>query len=1152
VRFDRLELIRWGALADVTLDLSGGSFGLHVVYGDNEAGKSTTRRAISALLFGVPGQSPDRFRFDYRSLRVGARLRLADGTPFAFQRRKGTKDTFLDPDGAPSSDALLRRALGGVDRETFEQEWSLDHPRLRAGGAALLQGEGELGQSLLGAGLGGIGVGALLTELEGEAKEVFGKRGSVVARLLEQIKERRRARDAHAVSVTQALGQRVALVELLDARRAVDEERRARTHELARLERVEKAHPVLRERDRLADELARLEGVPIVGADFGKRRVMEQAAFDRARLEHERAERDVALCDERAAAVVIDHAVLSQASAIDALHSGLLAHKDREKQLASSEAERARAEREIAAKATSIGLDRATLVALARGPYRVLHDRARELAGVETEIRANLLALRASLRSDEAERSRLEAALGDLGPPPPDDAPLQKALERARSEVTAATRNLALLRETAERAAAEARGAFEALPRWARGPLGRRALETAQLPSVRDIDACEERLKAEAVKDAAKAREARAGEEARERGLAVAELGGAEVPTAAAVADARAERESAWRLVRAALERRPTGKAAVKDDGLADAYEAAVASADSLADRMHAGAARTVKLAAALEEKAAADARWAAARDESSSAVALALAAKAEWMALWQPLAIEPGSPRAMRAWVASAEEVRRLFQVEIAAQADLDAGRRAEDEALAPLAALLGSAVSGRSADEILTEAGERVERAALGRRQREEIGRELSRARTRVEEQEKRLADEVVREAAWAEEWGRFARSVGGSGRAPREVMAELAMAAEVAAALEKIDDLERSLEAGRRQRDDYLAEARACATAAGAPDAPPADVTALVRSLHDRLSVARAREQERAAERQRGETARRRRADEAERLEIARAALERLCDEAGQRTLDLQELARIERANDERRELKARLDRADAELAMVATDGTASLRAEVSAVSLVDVPMRRRATEEAKTAKDDEMNAMSQSIGALENELKKVTGGADAAEDESEIQGLIAAVGEASQELLRLAFAADLLRQATESYRQKNQSPILRRTSALFERLTLGSFLGVEVDEDDRAMSIIKGVRRDPHELVAVEGMSDGVRDQLFLALRLAIDDILINLSDARARATLDVLGEVATATQVLLFTHHSRVVELAESLVGREVFVHELSRSESVLG
>ena len=42
---------------------------------------------------------------------------------------------------------------------------------------------------------------------------------------------------------------------------------------------------------------------------------------------------------------------------------------------------------------------------------------------------------------------------------------------------------------------------------------------------------------------------------------------------------------------------------------------------------------------------------------------------------------------------------------------------------------------------------------------------------------------------------------------------------------------------------------------------------------------------------------------------------------------------------------------------------------------------------------------------------------------------------------------------------------------------------------------------------------------------------IDDALIHFDDDRARAALAVLGDVARVTQVLFFTHHKRLVELA---------------------
>jgi uncharacterized protein YhaN len=58
-------------------------------------------------------------------------------------------------------------------------------------------------------------------------------------------------------------------------------------------------------------------------------------------------------------------------------------------------------------------------------------------------------------------------------------------------------------------------------------------------------------------------------------------------------------------------------------------------------------------------------------------------------------------------------------------------------------------------------------------------------------------------------------------------------------------------------------------------------------------------------------------------------------------------------------------------------------------------------------------------------------------------------------------------------------------------------------------------------------------------------LVLDDVLIHFDDDRARAALDVLGEVARTTQVLFFTHHARLVELARAVLGPDRLAeHEL--------
>lgn len=89
----------------------------------------------------------------------------------------------------------------------------------------------------------------------------------------------------------------------------------------------------------------------------------------------------------------------------------------------------------------------------------------------------------------------------------------------------------------------------------------------------------------------------------------------------------------------------------------------------------------------------------------------------------------------------------------------------------------------------------------------------------------------------------------------------------------------------------------------------------------------------------------------------------------------------------------------------------------------------------------------------------------------------------------------------------------------------------------------------------ERVSVEGMSDGTKDQLYLALRLAsidkyvqenepipfiVDDILIHFDDERAKETLKVLLELSKKTQVIFFTHHSRLIELMKDIASEDQF------------
>ena len=87
MRFHRLHIPAFGPFTDVELQFPAGGHDLHVIYGANEAGKSSLLRAFRDLLFGIHGQSPDNFLHDYKNLRLIGGIVNRAGDQLIFQRR---------------------------------------------------------------------------------------------------------------------------------------------------------------------------------------------------------------------------------------------------------------------------------------------------------------------------------------------------------------------------------------------------------------------------------------------------------------------------------------------------------------------------------------------------------------------------------------------------------------------------------------------------------------------------------------------------------------------------------------------------------------------------------------------------------------------------------------------------------------------------------------------------------------------------------------------------------------------------------------------------------------------------------------------------------------------------------------------------------
>src|SRR5664280_2463337 len=174
--------------------------------------------------------------------------------------------------------------------------------------------------------------------------------------------------------------------------------------------------------------------------------------------------------------------------------------------------------------------------------------------------------------------------------------------------------------------------------------------------------------------------------------------------------------------------------------------------------------------------------------------------------------------------------------------------------------------------------------------------------------------------------------------------------------------------------------------------------------------------------------------------------------------------------------------------------------------------------------------------------------------ASRDAADRQAALAEIREIAERYVRLRSATLLLQWAIDRYPREKQAPMLKRAGELFAILTGGSFESLQLEFDQQDNVHLAGIRQQGGR-VPVSGMSTGTADQLYLALRIAAvedylghatplpfvaDDLFINFDDDRAGAGFRVLSQLAQKTQVLFFTHHQHLVEVAKQALGTSLF------------
>jgi len=1162
----QLNLVAFGPFTERTLAFDQEGGGLHIVYGPNEAGKSSALRGLKALLYNIDERTSDNHLHANEKLRIEGRVRAADGRELSFARRKGRKNTLLSLEGESLDDKVLLPFLQGVTQELFEMLFGIDHHALLQGGQEILEQRGEVGQTLFSASLGSHELHAVLNQFDQEANGLFlpqGSKPTINSALKAYSNSNKQVRDRslssrewdecfRSLARTNKELEKIQ-VELADNRVEVN-----------RLKRIQRVLPKLARRHELLQKLEVLGEVIILPDDFGERRQKTLAERETSEAIIQKARSRLDGLQGQLDGLSVRQEVLEQGESIEALHARLGSYRKAMQDRPHLEAEY----KQLHTDAESLIKDARPDLALADieilRPVFAKRQRITELGNQNPVLVSRVKQTESKLRETKArlkEAQKEYQKLPDIGSP---DA-LRRAVAAARKS------------GDVDSAIQSSRSELDTLTEQCAADLARLTLWTGSLenlprlpvPTRESINRFEE-LYAELGKRAQRFREKQdeAAEALREASRRLDEMQRAgAVPTEEELTVLRTERDQAWQLLRRQwIDGEDVNTEASAMDAerpLPDAFEYRVIGADELADRLRREDERVHSQASLLAELENEKRRTEESVQQIDVCTAEEKQIDTDWKALWAPCEIQPSTPREMWAWMDSLEKLRdRVAHLSTLRQkvSDLEHIRDTQIQLLIQqLQSLRKDSPDTTSLEAILLESEENVAELEKISRQREGLDEEI---KTLERDQETVRAECQVASSEfdeWKIQWKEVVEGVGLEGDAlPAEAADVIDKLRDLFAKQIEAEKLQIRIQAINEDAETFSGQVGSV-VASVAPEIAKLLTEEAVMRLSTLLSESRTGQSRRQQIEEQLQQARQEIQDSEATIKTMTERLDALCAEAKRDSHA--ELDDAERRSTTSLQLKAEVDNIEKEI-LDSGEGATVVELEVEAedVDSDALPAQVEAlTQKIEEELEPSQTTLAEAKGREAKELELMDGSDEAAVLADQGQSVLASIRSNAERYVRLKLAARILRDEIERYRKENQGPLVKRASECFAVLTRGSFESLRTDFSEKDEPVLTGIRPSG-ERVHVEGMSNGTRDQLYLALRFAslekymegsepmpfiVDDILVDFDDERSEAALSALAELAHKTQVILFTHHSRVVEQARKLEGKQqVHIHDL--------
>ncbi|WP_158742039.1 AAA family ATPase [Acidisphaera sp. L21] len=1146
MRLHRLLIEKYGNLERAELSFDPAPGRINLLLAPNGAGKSVLRQAFHDLLFGIPLQSDMKFRFDYPGMHLCADAVSQDGAEFTFGWQRKAGRIFPNAGTDPAASRWLAELTAAVTPRQVEMLFALDTDRLRAGGKELATGDGTLGSALL-SGTGELASARTLRRALDTRRAAIWERSkssrplnAALARLAGVGKQQR-----DALRTPKMLGTLQAEIHETQTRKsAAGAELEAAQAQLSRLNRIELTRGPVAELLAATAWLTAHPNAPTLPDGFADQlaRARHEASLAATRLDAAREQRRAA--EARAAQSPRDPAADAADPALSKL-SGALGDADtKRRDSAALVTKRAEALVDVAAALRDIGSTIPPDQAGSVIPTLPAMSAAREQINHHTAAATTLKLAQARLEKADAALALL-AAEGEAAPVLAQDEldALLAEIRRDRDPLAHA----AELAQAAREAAASERACVAKLPFWGGDPAGLAAMTPATEPAYERLATAlagtqDQLNKATADRDRLQAQ--RTQWEA-----SLASLRQQPLPDAAALATARAERDRGWSLIYArAFAGRPDEAAErlyAGDQALPLMFERHLRAADAIADARIDELARVEQAARLTADITASEPAWALANTAIGSATQQHAAAAQRWTELCAPLRLAADATLrevfALLAARAESIEARRVSELATGARDAVIAQHAAWADRLSHLCGTPGSLAA------LLPLADAKVQAARLA--QKAELARDARRTQSEAERRAAtiELASAQDRLAAWQQGWDATLLQLG---RPPVETPE---VTGRVLARLGEMDQQHRAGAGLQLRIDDMRADIAAFANMVAALAAdlaipPGSDPFATAELLITRRDTARSLASA-AKEAERAQT------DAATLLEAATqkdrdtaAILAAVLAGCGAPDVATAE-HRIEAARERSRQDAIRTA---ATSRLAAIGGGASLdqlAAELAALPTDQFDAERRVAEAALTRARTQEQEAAIALSTLERQYDAdaaATGASEAAESEAAIA---AEAGRLLDEYLLLRVASGMLGRALDRVEESAGPTGVQRIAAAFEAITGGTWT-IRASENARGETTLQAVERAANELPKqIDQLSEGTRDQLYLALRLVAieshvaaapplpfiaDDILQTFDDTRAHAAMQALVGLSQHVQVIVLTHHPHLLEIAKTL------------------